>query len=257
MCLAKHGQQIDRILSLCSDVQALAQPVFRKTQTCYFAYTRMTRNGDLYCLLSHPQWAELYFTNGYYLQDWHAEYFTGPLSPSTNITFVDEVNLTSVLSDSAQLARECGLTHPLLITHSQQNVVTIFHFAVSPTLQYSICNYLNSLNELQRFTQFFEREIHSSPRFSEILRMPMSIMTLRDNHHKKAFGAVSMPIVKLTAAQSTVLHWVAQGKSAEEISTILGNSPATIRKHIEHLKDKLDCIKLPNLIYKACQLGLL
>jgi DNA-binding NarL/FixJ family response regulator len=43
----------------------------------------------------------------------------------------------------------------------------------------------------------------------------------------------------LTAREAEVLLWVAQGKSNSEISTILGTSEGTIKKHLEHIFEKL------------------
>jgi DNA-binding CsgD family transcriptional regulator len=36
-----------------------------------------------------------------------------------------------------------------------------------------------------------------------------------------------------------VLHWVIQGKTNRDIGTILGMSPRTANKHLEHVFDKL------------------
>lgn len=43
----------------------------------------------------------------------------------------------------------------------------------------------------------------------------------------------------LTPRQGEVLHWLTEGKTNPEIALILGTSPRTIHKHIEHLFDKL------------------
>jgi len=44
----------------------------------------------------------------------------------------------------------------------------------------------------------------------------------------------------LTPREAEVLFWVAQGKMNAEIGIILDASPATIKKHIEHIFEKLD-----------------
>jgi DNA-binding CsgD family transcriptional regulator len=43
----------------------------------------------------------------------------------------------------------------------------------------------------------------------------------------------------LTQRESEVLHWVIQGKTNRDIGTILGMSPRTANKHLEHVFDKL------------------
>jgi len=44
---------------------------------------------------------------------------------------------------------------------------------------------------------------------------------------------------KLTAREAEVLYWVAQGKTNRDIGDILGTSPRTIHKHLEHVFGKL------------------
>jgi len=43
----------------------------------------------------------------------------------------------------------------------------------------------------------------------------------------------------LTRRESEVLYWVSMGKTNEEVATIVGAKPPTIKKHLEHIYDKL------------------
>jgi DNA-binding NarL/FixJ family response regulator len=43
----------------------------------------------------------------------------------------------------------------------------------------------------------------------------------------------------LTLRESEVLYWVAKGKTNRDIGDILGSSPATVKKHLERIYDKL------------------
>ncbi len=44
---------------------------------------------------------------------------------------------------------------------------------------------------------------------------------------------------RLTAREAEVLYWVAQGKTNRDIGEILGTSPKTVTKHLEHVFEKL------------------
>jgi DNA-binding CsgD family transcriptional regulator len=44
---------------------------------------------------------------------------------------------------------------------------------------------------------------------------------------------------RLTTREAEVLHWVAQGKTNRDIGDILGTSPRTVHKHLEHVFAKL------------------
>jgi DNA-binding CsgD family transcriptional regulator len=44
----------------------------------------------------------------------------------------------------------------------------------------------------------------------------------------------------LTAREALIMHWMSEGKSNPEIGIILGSSPNTVRKHVQHILAKLD-----------------
>ena len=48
-----------------------------------------------------------------------------------------------------------------------------------------------------------------------------------------------MASFKLTLREAEVLYWVVKGKTNRDIGDILGSSPATVKKHLEHVYEKL------------------
>jgi DNA-binding CsgD family transcriptional regulator len=50
---------------------------------------------------------------------------------------------------------------------------------------------------------------------------------------------VLMTIFKLTIRESEVLYWATKGKTSRDIGDILGTSPRTVNKHLEHIFVKL------------------
>jgi DNA-binding CsgD family transcriptional regulator len=52
-------------------------------------------------------------------------------------------------------------------------------------------------------------------------------------------AAAQLTAAALTHRESQVLYWVAMGKTNQEVGTILGARPLTIKKHLEHIYDKL------------------
>ena len=48
-----------------------------------------------------------------------------------------------------------------------------------------------------------------------------------------------MQAFRLTLREAEVLYWVAKGKTNRDIGDILGTSPATVKKHLEHVYEKL------------------
>jgi DNA-binding CsgD family transcriptional regulator len=43
----------------------------------------------------------------------------------------------------------------------------------------------------------------------------------------------------LSRRQQEVAHWIREGKTNMEIAAILGISPRTVQKHVEHIFEKL------------------
>ena len=46
-------------------------------------------------------------------------------------------------------------------------------------------------------------------------------------------------LFRLTAREAEVLYWVAKGKTNRDVGDILGASPRTVTKHMEHILPKL------------------
>ncbi len=51
--------------------------------------------------------------------------------------------------------------------------------------------------------------------------------------------AAAPPLARLSKREREVLHWLVQGKRDGEIALILGRSPKTVSKHVEHILQKL------------------
>lgn len=64
------------------------------------------------------------------------------------------------------------------------------------------------------------------------------------------------PAVNLTAREKECLLWTARGKTAWDISQILGISESTAVAHIKHAMAKLEVYNRPHAVVKAIMLGL-
>ena len=64
------------------------------------------------------------------------------------------------------------------------------------------------------------------------------LVVLREVSDATAVEAI-MHTLRLTLRESEVLYWVVQGKTNRDIGDILGSSPATVKKHLERIYEKL------------------
>jgi DNA-binding CsgD family transcriptional regulator len=54
------------------------------------------------------------------------------------------------------------------------------------------------------------------------------------------FSAGSLKPLGLTRREAQVLFWVARGKTDKEVAALLYVSPLTVKKHLEHIYEKLE-----------------
>jgi DNA-binding response OmpR family regulator/DNA-binding CsgD family transcriptional regulator len=64
------------------------------------------------------------------------------------------------------------------------------------------------------------------------------VILLREESDEAQIEAL-MSIFKLTNRESEVLYWATKGKTSRDIGDILGSSPRTVNKHLEHVFVKL------------------
>ncbi|NDY89642.1 response regulator transcription factor [Ideonella livida] len=65
------------------------------------------------------------------------------------------------------------------------------------------------------------------------------LVVLREASEAALLEALALAFPVLTAREAEVLHWVIQGKTNRDIGDILGTSPRTVHKHLEHVFEKL------------------
>jgi len=65
------------------------------------------------------------------------------------------------------------------------------------------------------------------------------LLVLREESETALLEALAQSFPALTARESEVLYWVIQGKTNRDIGDILGTSPRTVHKHLEHVFEKL------------------
>jgi DNA-binding response OmpR family regulator/DNA-binding CsgD family transcriptional regulator len=64
------------------------------------------------------------------------------------------------------------------------------------------------------------------------------LVVLRESDDAATLEALVLAF-RLTRREAEVLHWIAKGKTNRDIGDILGASPATVKKHLEHVYEKL------------------
>ena len=64
------------------------------------------------------------------------------------------------------------------------------------------------------------------------------LVVLREENDASAIESL-IAVFRLTQREAEVLYWVTLGKTSKDIGDILGSSPRTVNKHLEHVFEKL------------------
>ncbi|MGK7896196.1 MAG: response regulator transcription factor, partial [Xenococcus sp. (in: cyanobacteria)] len=64
-------------------------------------------------------------------------------------------------------------------------------------------------------------------------------LILLEEQELRSFSVASLELLGLTKREAEVLFWIAKDQSNAGIATILGCSKGTVRKHLEHIHQKL------------------
>ncbi len=64
------------------------------------------------------------------------------------------------------------------------------------------------------------------------------LLVLHEENHQAAVESL-IAAFRLTTREAEVLYWVSKGKTNKDIGDILGSSPRTVNKHLEHVFEKL------------------
>lgn len=63
--------------------------------------------------------------------------------------------------------------------------------------------------------------------------------------------------ISITKRESSCLHWIAEGKTTEEIALILGISPNTVNHYVSNAGNKLNASNRTHTVTKAMRMGLI
>lgn len=98
-----------------------------------------------------------------------------------------------------------------------------------------------------------------TPDFSSEVRAALEIIGMASQQAlEKALSAerlTDQPHQSLTSREREIMHWVATGKTDDEISDILAISRTTVSSHVENSKKKLNAYKRTFAVVQAIRFG--
>jgi DNA-binding CsgD family transcriptional regulator len=86
----------------------------------------------------------------------------------------------------------------------------------------------------------------------DLVREPLAALYRNLLSRKRAGGFAALPV---TPREREVLSWLAAGKTDRDIGAILGMSPRTVQKHLQHIYEKLGVETRTAAVVRAMELG--
>ena len=86
----------------------------------------------------------------------------------------------------------------------------------------------------------------------DLVREPLAALYRNLLVRKKDGGFAALPV---TRREREVLSWLAAGKTDKDIGAILGMSPRTVQKHLQHIYEKLGVETRTAAVVRAMEIG--
>lgn len=255
----------------CVEMNQICAPLL-KVGIRLFMYMRIYPNTTGFALSSDPAWHQFYLTNFYQLR-----------YPSS-IQFANEIQgkvffsreLFPNVREFADADEFYDFGNGIGLVKQFNQYKEFCYFAANKQSTYIINYYLNNMEYLEYFISYFKDKAAKIIQVAEKTKVPLpkeylaltkKIENCNDyqqlnkellSHlsHEKISIFNGKEEVYFTKKQLAVINWLLHGKSTEEIGIILNLSKRTVEEHISNIKNKLNCYKNTQLIYKLGKLNI-
>ena len=271
--LSLHNTQTTKhYVAVANDIGQICEPFFRATGINYFVYIRIFDDGSRIFLSTNGRWSEYYVNAGFHR---HHQHTLSYISNKKNAYALWQGFRSDPVFSTAY---EFDIWNGFNIYSSGQQKNEAFLFGSSRTNHRIINFYLNNIPFLKSFFDYFrERAAHlitpaknnillvpdytqSQPYVSHLLNSYLTtyhpqIKRSTDKDHSQQNRQLATSILSQREVQC--LSWTAQGKTSDEISTILGLSAHTVREYLKGAIKKMNAKNKTMAVAKAINSNLI
>ncbi len=246
-----------------NEFQKIVSPLLQHSRISYFCFVRRYKDNSRVCLSTHRHWNRAYISEKLFIFD---------IFEKEECFLNNDYMLWDTLEKNKvyELAKsDFDIIHHLTMVEKRLEFTDFFHFG-SNIKENIVQNseYLKNIDVLTLFTQYFKDSISSILPAVERLQIEKHHATscLNSDNEDLLLNDFSLlvdaiPInryyfmldnkqIYLSKREFECVKWLVRGKSATEIAKILSISQKTVQKHIENVKNKMNCYKQSTLIYK-------
>ncbi len=244
--IKKHSSLI-----LTNEISQITNPLL-KHNTSYFCFVRIFKDRSRICLTNNAAWHTHFCTDRQYIKD----AFEQPISEYDNSTLTwSSIANTDIESD---LSVNFNVIPTVTVIEKGNHFCDFYHYG-SPANNYK-ANSSDNIEDLERFVFSFKDKANSLIHNSDLIVFPewqnfqslektSSLSTPALDINKYLFNDGKI-CTYLTKKEIECLKLIVRGKSADEIALIFNLSRRTVESHIDNMKQKFNCVKVAQLIYK-------
>ncbi len=270
------GQTLDlqhhSILASIPAVTEICHPLLNYYKINYFNHIRQFNDKTRICLTNNGDWVQYFCKNRLYLD--------APFEEDKLETYPKGYILWELLKDTsvfAQAHQLFNIDHGITVIEPSDEFTDFYHFGMPSSQKKSYEFYLSALPSLQTFILYYKEKAAKVIANADLLHFPEfdgpepkikvpETEPLLSKQQEQAF-LNSLNIKRfplggkynnqyLTSRELHIARWLVEGKSASEIAMILGISQHTTNTHVNHIKEKLGCVKLTQVAYKLAGLNI-
>jgi len=233
-------------LSASTEMQELIKPLAAHHIT-YFTYNKNYVDGTRIRLTTHATHLKAFLENEYYR--------TGNIDAHPEL-YLNQAALFSTLKNQTLvewLKNDFQVEHGIYIIRKSETYTEFFSFATGPNNPQIVNFYLNNLDYLQKFCDYFKEQ------GKDLIARAEKQKLVHIYHHNEGIQPVSFAELKeclelrnfkLTPRQYEVVQLLLQGFRAKEIANMLHLSPRTVEDYIAALKQRFQAKNLIELMVK-------
>jgi len=245
-----------------SAVREICEPLGLIGITGFF-FMRVYNDNSVIDLATHLEWGTHFFSK-VYDNSYEKQAIKNHFFPSNYVSLWEHYPENIIWQEGKNFFR---VGNGISIVHKHENYNEIFSF-FTDSKNFKLNEfYINNIHLLEKFILYFKDRAKQLINESEGSRLVIPSHYLGSLSNNKSSNPnfdhfldsinIGNSNELLSKRECECLYWVALGKTAEEIGSILRCSKRTIEFHINNAKTKTNTSKITALIYQAAKSGLI
>lgn len=253
-------RESDKIIKIC-------EPLHLQLGVKHFWYSRTSAEGGYFSLASHPEMHDYYHSSKLHL---HSPFFHNPKYIQPGFYFYNTIK-NQKFQETFDV---CSNKHKMkfggnFVIKEGQSMLRFGYAFDTSIIEASSNIIINNINLLLKFNDYFIKEIQTilNRAQDDLVSLPAELgaayeqipqglgSTLGISEKCKFLEKIGLikeeDANKLTLRERECLKYILEGLSARLIADALHLSTRTVEKHLESIKNKLNCFSKADLYYHA------